>query len=66
MAGSVVEGELRCQPVPAGTRLSWDREVSVAGAARFTGPLIGWVGRREERAIWTGLKRLLEGTRGAS
>jgi hypothetical protein len=66
MAGSVVEGQLRCQPVPAGTRLSWDWEVSVSGAARLVGPLIGWVGRRRERAIWTGLKRLLEGTDGAS
>ena len=66
MAGSTVDGELRCQPVSAGTRFSWDWEVSVSGAARFAGPLIGWVGRREERAIWTGLKRLLEGTDGAS
>lgn len=65
MAGSVVEGEVGCQPVPGGTRFSWDWEVSVAGPARFAGPLIGWIGRREERAIWTGLKRLLEGKDGA-
>ncbi len=24
-------------------------------------PLVGWLGRRQERRIWTGLKHFLEG-----
>jgi hypothetical protein len=60
MAGSVGEGELRCNPVAGGTLFSWDWQVSVTGPARISGPLIGVVGRRRERRIWSGLKRLLE------
>ena len=66
MTGSLVEGEVCCQPVPAGTRLTWEWDVRVSGPARFAGPLIGWIGRREERFIWTGLQRHLEGDKGAS
>lgn len=60
MAGSVAEGEVRCDPVAGGTLFSWDWQVSVTGPARIAGPLIGMVGRRQERRIWSGLKRLLE------
>jgi hypothetical protein len=60
MAGAVATGEVRCEPIPGGTRFAWDWEVTVRGPARFAGPLVGLVGRRKERAIWTGLKRLLE------
>lgn len=35
---------------------------ALRGPARLAGPLIGWIGRRQERTIWTGLKELLEGT----
>lgn len=66
VSGSVVEGEVRCQPVSGGTRFSWDWDVIVSGPARFAGPLIGWIGRRQERSTWTGLKRHLEGTDGVS
>jgi len=66
MTGSVVEGEVCYQPVPHGTRFTWEWDVSVSGPARFAGPLIGWIGRREERSIWTGLQRHLEGKEGAS
>jgi carbon monoxide dehydrogenase subunit G len=60
MAGWVAEGEVRCDPVAAGTLFSWDWQVSVTGPARIAGPLIGLIGRRRERRIWAGLKRLLE------
>jgi hypothetical protein len=66
MIGSVVEGEVHCEPVPGGTRFFWDWNVIVPGPARFAGPLIGWIGRRQERSIWNGLKRHLEGTNGVT
>jgi hypothetical protein len=60
MAGSTAVGELRLEPVASGTRFSWDWDVTVAGPARLLGPLVAIVGRRQERAIWTGLKDWLE------
>ena len=44
------------------TVLAWDWNVMVTGPARFAGPLIGLIGRRQERTIWTALKLYLEGT----
>jgi hypothetical protein len=66
MAGSVVEGEVRCDQIPQGTRFTWEWDVKVSGPARFAGPLVGWIGRHEERSIWTGLQRHLESKEGAS
>lgn len=62
MAGATVEGHVQCDPTPAGTLLSWDWTVTLTGPARLAGPLIGVIGRRQERAIWTGLKHHLEHT----
>jgi len=64
MAGATVVGHVRCDPIPAGTRFSWDGNVTLDGPARFAGPLIGVVGRLQERTIWTGLKHHLEDPRG--
>ena len=61
MDGATVDGHIQCDPAPAGTRFSWDWEVTLAGPARFAGPLITLIGRRQERTIWAGLKRYLEG-----
>jgi len=66
MTGSVVAGEVCCHPGPRGIRFTWEWDVRVSGPARFAGPLIGWIGRREERSIRTGLQRHLEGKAGAS
>jgi len=60
IAGSTVVGGLRFEPVAPGTRFSWDWDVTVAGPARLLGPIVAIVGRRQERAIWTGLKDWLE------
>ena len=62
MDGATVQGHIQCDPTPAGTRFSWDWTVTLAGPARFAGPLIGLIGRRRERTIWTGLKDHLEDT----
>lgn len=60
MAGAVAEGEVRCDPISTGTRFSWNWRISVIGPLRLAGPLIAVIGRRQERRIWTGLKRMLE------
>lgn len=60
MAGFVAAGHVRCEPIAGGTRFSWDWTVTVTGPARLAGPVVGLVGRRQERAIWAGLQRLLE------
>lgn len=57
---STVTGRLWFDPVAAGTSLSWDWDVKVGGAARVLDPLVGVIGRRQERAIWGGLKHYLE------
>ena len=36
--------------------------MTLTGPARFAGPLVGLIGRRQERTIWTGLKNHLEDT----
>ncbi len=54
------EGALTFEPVPGGTRMCWLWEVRPRGAMRVMAPLVGLIGRRQERSIWTGLKRLLE------
>lgn len=61
MDGATVRGHVQCDPTPVGTRFSWDWEVTLSGPARFAGPLIGLIGRRRERTIWSGLKLFLEG-----
>lgn len=60
MAGATVRGHIRCDPAPAGTLFSWDWEVRLIGPARLARPLVAVIGRRQERAIWTGLKDHLE------
>lgn len=62
MADATVEGHVQCDPTPTGTHFSWDWTVRLHGPPRLAGPLVGVIGRRQERAIWTGLKRHLEHT----
>lgn len=59
-AGTVVEGAVRCDPHEASTLFSWDWQVRRPGLLRLAGPLVALVGNRQERRIWTGLKRYLE------
>jgi hypothetical protein len=47
-----------------GTRMRWSWDVRPRGIFRLLTPLVGTLGRRQEQAIWAGLKRLLE--RGAA
>ena len=54
------EGALTFESVAAGTRMRWSWEVRPRGAIRLMTPLVGLLGRRQERAIWSELKRVLE------
>ena len=48
------------QAVAAGTRMRWSGQVRPKGGFRLLGPLITWMGRRQERRIWASLKAHLE------
>ena len=60
LAQADIAGTLYFEPVPGGTRMRWAWVVRPKGASRLLTPLIGRIGRRQERAIWTGMKRYLE------
>ncbi len=60
MAFADVHGTLTFTAHPAGTLLRWSWEVTPKGRYRLLTPLIAWLGRRQERRIWSGLKHLLE------
>lgn len=53
-------GALTFTPQEGGTLMSWNWNVRPAGWFRFLGPLVGFLGGRMERRIWTGLKHHLE------
>jgi uncharacterized membrane protein len=55
-----VDGGLTFEPVVGATRMSWSWEVSPSGPLRLLGPLVARLGRRQEQAIWAGLKAHLE------
>ena len=66
---SLLRGELRqadisytlsFEPAGAGTRMRWAGQVRPKGAFRLLGPLITWLGIRQEQRIWAGLKEHLE------
>ena len=52
---------LTFEPVPEGTRMRWSGEIEPHGMLKLMGPMVAWMGRRQELRIWTGLKALLEG-----
>ncbi|HEX2503703.1 MAG TPA: SRPBCC family protein [Miltoncostaeaceae bacterium] len=55
-----VWGSLTFDLIPGGTRLRWSWDLRPRGALKLMGPALGPVGRRREREVWEGLKRLLE------
>jgi hypothetical protein len=60
MPGMVILGELTFESVGDATRMRWAWNMQPTGAMRLIKPLIVLMGRRQEREIWTGLKRCLE------
>jgi uncharacterized protein YndB with AHSA1/START domain len=55
-----IRGTLTFDPVPEGTRMRWHWELAPRGLLRLLAPLVARMGRRQEDAIWAGLKRCLE------
>jgi uncharacterized membrane protein len=55
-----IHGILTFEPVPGGTRMRWSWSLTPRGALKLLAPVIDRMGRRQEQAIWTGLKRVLE------
>ena len=51
---------LTFEPAGTGARMRWSGQVRPKGAYRLLGPMITWMGRRQERRIWTSLKHRLE------
>jgi carbon monoxide dehydrogenase subunit G len=45
-----------------GTLMSWAWEVQLHGIMKLATPVVAWMGRRQERAIWAQLKVILETT----
>ena len=62
MAQADIGYTLRFEPAPAGTRMRWSGQVQPKGAFRLLGPLITWLGTRQEQRIWAALKQHLEAT----
>jgi hypothetical protein len=60
MAQADISYTLRFEPAATGTRMRWSGRVRPKGATRLAGPLITWLGKRQEQRIWAGLKRRLE------
>ncbi len=55
-----IHGALTFSPVPGGTRMRWSWDLRPRGVLKLLTPLIAGMGRRQEQAIWAGLKRYLE------
>ncbi len=53
-------GALTLEPRESRTLMRWSWDVELRGAAKLAAPVVAWMGRRRERAIWTGLKTMLE------
>ena len=51
---------LTFEPAAAGTRMRWSGQVRPKGAFRLLGPVITWLGMRQEQRIWASLKLHLE------
>jgi hypothetical protein len=61
MSSMDTQGALTFEPVAEGTRMQRSWELEPRGILKLMGPLVAWMGRRQELRIWTSLKGLLEG-----
>jgi Polyketide cyclase / dehydrase and lipid transport len=60
LAQAEFSGTVRFGPAGAGTRLRWSWDARFTWPLRWLAPVLAWVGGRQERATWAGLKRYLE------
>jgi hypothetical protein len=61
-----MHGTLTFEPARSGTLMRWSWDVRPKGVVWLLAPLITWIGRRQEQAIWTSMKRYLESSPAAS
>lgn len=59
-AGAIVDGQLDFEPQGEATLMRWTWDVAPLGALKLLDPLVTWIGRRQERRIWSELRRCLE------
>ena len=55
-----IQGTLTFDPVAEGTRMRWSWNLAPRGMLKLMTPVVSLIGRRQERSIWTSLKRYLE------
>lgn len=55
-----ISGTLKFEPVPEGTRMRWSWALSPRGVLKVASPLIVFLGKRQEVAIWRRLKTFME------
>lgn len=60
LASMDIRGALTFEPVGGGTRMQWTWDVEPRGVYTLMSPLVALQGRRQEQAVWAGLKRVLE------
>jgi hypothetical protein len=60
MAQAGISYTLAFEPAGAGTGMRWSGQVRPKGAFRLLGPVITWLGIRQEQRIWASLKKHLE------
>jgi carbon monoxide dehydrogenase subunit G len=56
-----IHGRLMFEPVGTATRMKWVWDLEPHGVVKLLGPIVRWIGDRQEREIWTSLKRFMEG-----
>ncbi|MEU6644726.1 SRPBCC family protein [Saccharomonospora sp. NPDC046836] len=62
MSTADISGTLEFEPAQGATRMRWSWQLEPRGVFALLAPALVPVGRRQERAIWTNLKRHLEGS----
>ena len=60
MPTAEISGAVTFLPDVDGTRLGWSWDLQPLGWARFMGPVLARLGRRQEEKLWAGLKHYLE------
>lgn len=61
MSGMEIQGELIFEAVDASsTKMRWEWDLRPTGVLRLLKPLMVIMGRRQERDIWTSMKRCME------
>ena len=56
-----IQGTLTFDPIRGGTRMQWSWHIRPRGLLKLLTPVVARIGARQEKAIWTSLKRVLEG-----